>query len=66
MENLNYFDMTAEELATLQRGINTWDPDIIAALADKAGMAKEWAAADGDHAEEVITRIAEKLGVDLW
>ena len=42
-----------------------WDLDTLKDLCEAAGMADEWAAADGDTFESVAYAAAEKLGIDL-
>lgn len=42
-----------------------WNPDTLKAICEAAGMADEWAAADGETFEAVAYAAAEKLGLEL-
>lgn len=58
--------MTREqELAQEIRENQEWDLDQLQELCELAGLAEEWAAADGETFEQVAFKAAEKLGVEI-
>lgn len=56
----------AEEIAERLRDSDEWIPSDCAALCEMAGMAQEWAEADGESFERVVEAAAAKLGVDIY
>ena len=57
--------MTTKEIAKEIKNADTWDFDLCGELCDRAGLADEWDAADGESFEAVIFKAAEKLGVEV-
>ena len=57
-----------ERLAQIIRTSDTWDSvsDELAELCEAAGMADEWAQADGETFERVAEAAADKLGVEIY
>lgn len=53
------------ELAEKIRTAAEWSSEGLAALCSAAGMAEEWAAADGDAFEAIAFAAAKKLGVEI-
>lgn len=54
-----------KEMAAAMSASGEWNPDTLKAICEAAGMADEWAAADGDTFEAVAYAAAEKLGITL-
>ena len=55
----------AEQLAAMIRDRDTWDPDMLRMLCEKAGMLEAWEEADGETFEKVAFAAAETLGVEI-
>lgn len=56
---------TPEELAEAIRNAPAWDPELLEALCDEAGLSDEWRDADGDGFEAVAFKAADALGVEI-
>ena len=54
-----------EEIAERIRNADEWNDEDLKALCEYAGMADEYAAADGETFEQVVYAAAEKLGVEI-
>ena len=63
LERRQVEDATAEDLANAFNELDELDPDIFQALLDMAGM--EYDEYEDDR-DEVLKRISEKLGVELY
>lgn len=63
LERRQVEDATAEDLANAFNELNELDPDIFQALLDMAGM--EYDEYEDDR-DEVLKKISEKLGVELY
>lgn len=60
--------MERSDILALAEKIRTaaeWNPEDLEALCSAAGMAAEWAAADGDTFEAIAFAAAKKLGVEI-
>lgn len=56
----------AMEIAARIRTADTWSDEDLTALCELAGLAEEYAAADGETFESVVYSAAEILSVELF
>ena len=60
--------VTKMDKAKLQKAINesdTWNIETLNLLAEMAEMKETWKKADGENFEQVIYKMAEKIGIQI-